>query len=355
MRILFRYFFIIFIFSFFITNTYSNELDESDRNIDKITRLIINDPAFFKKTKYHKKITSRGIDPKTGEKIKSSILAVYMNYEDVLKKITLNPELDTIGEFAWGLEFSKKQQKNLNKNFTGEKALSKCRKHAAKKKLNGGECIFVQLLHTIGHGSSVGEDNYLKRERLKRKILLSGQIDESDEMLNKIYKIIMNHKEVRKKYLKYSDIGRYNQKKIKSMALAVALNYEKEIINLMVHPQLINFEPISVGWVFNTHHTYGISNSVLAIGKQALDKCNKNLRRKKDIEDRNIQCQIIDYRELDQHLGNLLFAENYLSTIRKDTTQITQKKAEEKKKRVKNKREHRKKNADKKRKKEREM
>ena len=34
-----------------------------------------------------------------------------MNYEDVLKKITLNPELDTIGEFAWGLEFSKKQQK----------------------------------------------------------------------------------------------------------------------------------------------------------------------------------------------------------------------------------------------------
>ena len=77
MRILFRYFFIIFIFSFFITNTYSNELDESDRNIDKITRLIINDPAFFKKTKYHKKITSRGIDPKTGEKRPSSTNSSY--------------------------------------------------------------------------------------------------------------------------------------------------------------------------------------------------------------------------------------------------------------------------------------
>ena len=133
MRILCRYFFIIFIFSFFITNTYSNELNESDINLDKIKRLIINDPAFFKKTKYFKKISSKGIDPKTGEKIKSSILAVYMNYEDVLMKITSNPEIETIGEFAWGQSFQK-TTKGLNKNFTGEKALSKCRKHAQKTK-----------------------------------------------------------------------------------------------------------------------------------------------------------------------------------------------------------------------------
>ena len=182
-----------------LTFSYSNELDESDRNLDKIKRLIINDPLFFKKTKYFEKITSKGIDPKSKKKIKSSILAVYMNYEDVLKKITSNPEIDTIGEFAWGLEFSKKQQKGLNKNFTGEKALSKCKKNAAKKKLTGGECIFVHFLPSLGDwGSGVGE-NYLKKERLKRKILLSGQIDESDEMLNKLYKVIMNNPEFIKK------------------------------------------------------------------------------------------------------------------------------------------------------------
>ena len=59
--------------------------------------------------------------------------------------------------------------------------------------------VFSFILYLIGHwGAGVGE-NYLKKERLKRKILLSGQIDESDEMLNKLYKVIMNNPEFIKK------------------------------------------------------------------------------------------------------------------------------------------------------------
>ena len=127
----------LFLFILNITNfAYSIQIDESDRNLDKIKRLIINDPEFFKKSKYFSHIISKGEDPKTKKKIKSSILAVYMNYEKVLEAITKFPELDSIGEFAWGFEFANKRYEGLTAQFTGQKAIDDCNKHAMKKKLS---------------------------------------------------------------------------------------------------------------------------------------------------------------------------------------------------------------------------
>src|SRR5210317_755317 len=114
----------LFLFILNITNfAYSIQIDESDRNLDKIKRLIINDPKFFKKSKYFSHIIRKGEDPKTKKKIRSSILAVYMNYEKVLEAITKFPELDSIGEFAWGFEFANKRYKGLTAQFTGQKAI----------------------------------------------------------------------------------------------------------------------------------------------------------------------------------------------------------------------------------------
>ena len=312
-------FLFILLINFILVNlANASQIDESDRNIDKVQRIIVNDPEFFKKSKYFSHIVKQGINPKTKSKIKTVVLAVYMNYQNVMEKITKNPELDSIGEFAWGFEFSNKRYEGLNKKFTGQKAIDDCNKHAKKKKLTDGECIFVVFNNTVGDWGSRGQ-NYLYKERQKRQILASGKIDESDEMLNKLYKIIMNNKDIRKKYLKYSDLGKYNNSKIKSLTLAVSLNYEEEIIKLMLHPSLIDFEPISTGSIFNTHSVYGISNSVLATGKKAIENCNNGLRKNGITTNEKTQCIVVDYRELDRNT-ELLFSENYLFNFRKNDT-----------------------------------
>jgi len=316
----------------FNVNANISQIDESDRNLDKIKRIIINDPEFFKKSKYFSKIIKKGIDPKTKRKVKTSVLAIYFNYEKTLQAITNNPEMNSIGKFAWGFEFSKKKLNGLTANFTGQKAIKACYKHAKKKKLSDGECIFVDFQNQIGDWSSGVGENYLYKERQKRKILASGKIDESDKMLNKLYKIIMNNKNIRKKYLKYSELGKYNKTKIKSLTLAVSLNYEKEIIKLMLYPSLINFKPISDGWIFNTHSTYGISNSVLATGKKAIENCDKKLKKQNSALYEQMQCVLVDYRELDRHTGNLLFSENFLFNLRENKTLITRQKTDEAKK-----------------------
>ena len=104
------YLFIIFSFGL-ITNAHSTKLDESDRNLEKIHRAIVYDVNFYKKSKY--KDINRGYHPYNKSRIQSYILAVYINYDDLIKKVTKNPELNFIGDFAWGFEFSKKKSPRI--------------------------------------------------------------------------------------------------------------------------------------------------------------------------------------------------------------------------------------------------
>ncbi|WP_440911164.1 hypothetical protein [Candidatus Pelagibacter sp.] len=326
--------FLCFIFN--ISNfAYSIQIDESDRNLDKIKRLIINDPEFFKKSKYFSHIIRQGIDPKSQKRIKTSILAVYMNYEKVLETITKFPELDSIGEFAWGFEFSNKRYEGLTAQFTGQKAIDRCNKHAKKKKLSGGECIFVELQNSLGDWSSGIGKNYLFKERQKREILASGKIDESDEMLNKLYKVIMTNPDFVKKskYFKYAEKGKYNNEDFKTISLAVYMNYEKEILKLMLHPMLINFENEAWGW-----QTFNTDNSELftSWNDGAVAKCNKTVIRKKLNDGK---CIMIDFRKVSKgqestFVKNLLFNERkqrqiVAQNLSKDSkTKIAKKKAD---------------------------
>ena len=293
------------------------QIVESDDNLDKLRRVIINDPKFFEKSKYFSKIF-KGINPKTGDKIETSVVAVYLNYDEILETITKNPEINSIGNFAWGFEFSKKNLNGLTAKFTGRKAIDACYKDAKKKKLSDGECIFVDFQNNLGDwANSHRGQNYLYKERQKRKILASGKIDESDEMLNKLYKVIMNDPDFIKKnkYLKYSKVGKYNKVDIKTMALAVYLNYEKEILDLMLHPLLLELEPYAWGW------EYSSVDSDYYDGFTAIQRCYKDATKKKLSGG---ECIIVDFRKPTGDAQYPALAKNYLLEERETRKVIAQ-------------------------------
>ncbi len=293
------------------------QIVESDDNLDKLRRVIINDPKFFEKSKYFSKIL-QGINPKTGNKIETSVVAVYLNYDEILETITKNPEINSIGNFAWGFEFSKKNLNGLTAKFTGRKAIDACYKDAKKKKLSDGECIFVDFQNNLGDwANSHRGQNYLYKERQKRKILASGKIDESDEMLNKLYKVIMNDPDFIKKnkYLKYSKVGKYNKVDIKTMALAVYLNYEKEILDLMLHPLLLELEPYAWGW------EYSSVDSDYYDGFTAIQRCYKDATKKKLSGG---ECIIVDFRKPTGDAQYPALAKNYLLEERENRKVIAQ-------------------------------
>jgi hypothetical protein len=111
-------------------------IDQSQENLDKLYSLILNDKYFRKKTSYFK-YWKKGKTPK-GKKISAMALAVYINYEKEMAKITINPNLEKISRFAfsfgyvWGTG-----------NSPYRYALEGCEKDAKKYKLFGGKCIIV--------------------------------------------------------------------------------------------------------------------------------------------------------------------------------------------------------------------
>ena len=64
-------------------------------------------------------------------------LAVYMDYEKEMSKISKDPNLEKITRFAWDWAWSR------GSSTPFEYALEGCRKQAKKYKLSGGECIIV--------------------------------------------------------------------------------------------------------------------------------------------------------------------------------------------------------------------
>jgi hypothetical protein len=104
------------------------EILESQRNLDKLHNLIVNDKYFRKRTGYFKK--------KYKEKLK--LLVIYMNYEKEMSKISKNPQIKKIGKFDFRFQYGG--------TVRGMKpyALEGCEKSRKKYKLSGGECIIVE-------------------------------------------------------------------------------------------------------------------------------------------------------------------------------------------------------------------
>jgi len=104
------------------------EILESQRNLDKLHSLIVNDKYFRKRTGYFKK--------KYKEKLK--LLVVYMNYEKEMSKISKDPQIKKIGKFDFRFQYGG------TVGGMEPYALEACEKSRKKYKLSGGECIIVE-------------------------------------------------------------------------------------------------------------------------------------------------------------------------------------------------------------------
>ena len=113
------------------------EIVETQENLDKLYDLIMNHKKFKKKTSYFK--TFKKGKTKKGDVIDKMALAVYINYEKEMSKISKDPNLNKITRFAWGWGWA-----NGSVSPTGW-ALKSCEDDAKKYKLSGGECVIVDF------------------------------------------------------------------------------------------------------------------------------------------------------------------------------------------------------------------
>ena len=142
------------------------EIVESQENLDKLYELAFKDKAF---KKYQKKKDSYTKTFERGSYKKNQIsmmaLAIYINYEKEMSKISKNPNLEKISRFAWDWGYSWGTGTNPFKY-----ALEGCEKQAKKYKLSGGECIIID--HRTKNPDKIV--NYLK-PRLKDKIIKKAE------------------------------------------------------------------------------------------------------------------------------------------------------------------------------------
>ena len=112
-------------------------IDQSQENLDKLYSLILNDKYFKKKNTYFKTYKKGKYD---GNQINMMALAVYLNYEKEMAKITMDTNLKQVSRFTWGWGYT------WGTGSTPYKyALEDCETDAKKYKLFGGKCIIVDL------------------------------------------------------------------------------------------------------------------------------------------------------------------------------------------------------------------
>ncbi len=136
----------------------------------------MEDDYFLKKNKYLK-YSKKG--QYNGKKIKSMGLAVFINYEKELSKLTKDIYLKKISPFAWGWEYSYEDKMD----FTGWKAIQKCYAHVKKRKLKytDGECIVVDFRRITGDSQyPVTWENHLFKER-ENRILTAKRLKENSK------------------------------------------------------------------------------------------------------------------------------------------------------------------------------
>ena len=109
-------------------------------------------------------------------------LAVFIDYEKELSKLTKDVYLKEVAPFAWGWEHSYKD----SNDYIGFKAIQNCYKDVKKRKLSlrDGECIVVDFRRITGDSQyPVTWQNYLITEK-ENKILIAENIEKSKKTKN---------------------------------------------------------------------------------------------------------------------------------------------------------------------------
>ena len=142
---------------------------ESQENLDKLYDLIMNNESFVK---YQKKKNSYLRTFKKGKYKKDILdqmaLAVYIDYDKEMSKISKDPNIDKITRFAWGWGWSRGSYRPF------EWAIKDCQDDAKKYKLSGGECVIVD--YRTKNPENIY--NYLKprlKEKKKKKIQIAKE------------------------------------------------------------------------------------------------------------------------------------------------------------------------------------
>ena len=116
-------------------------------------------------------------------------LAVYLNYEKEMAKITKNPDLKKISPLTWGWGMS----------WGGHRpyawAFKECKKDAKKHKMFGGECIIVDWRSPI-----TGEIKNMLKPSERDTVLGASRI--KDSLLLTIERIAVRNEKLRKEKLK---------------------------------------------------------------------------------------------------------------------------------------------------------
>jgi len=132
---------------------------------------------------------------------------------------------------------------------------------------------------------------------------VAKEYDESDDNLNRLWKLILANKDIEKKYLKYSKSNaKFKGKPIKAMALAVFIDYKKELSAITENKSAKKLSsPIAWGWEYSYEDPAKIKgfneNKTVVGGFEAIRNCYKSVRKKK-LSLRDGECILVDLRRL---------------------------------------------------------
>ena len=127
--------------------------------------------------------------------------------------------------------------------------------------------------------------------------------DESDDNLNRLWKLILSDKDIEKRYLKYAKKNaKFKGKKIKAIGLAVFIDYKKElsILTKDIHTKKLS-SPIAWGWEYSYEDPVKIKgfskNKTVFGGFDAIRNCYLDVRKKK-LSLRDGECIVVDMRRI---------------------------------------------------------
>ncbi|MDA9222254.1 caspase family protein [Candidatus Pelagibacter sp.] len=127
--------------------------------------------------------------------------------------------------------------------------------------------------------------------------------DDSDDNLNRLWKLILRDKDIEKRYLKYSNKkATFKGKPIRAMGLAVFIDYKKElsILTKDIYTKEIS-SPIAWGWEYSYKDPAKIKgfakNKTVVDGFEAIRNCYKEVRKKK-LSLRDGECILVDVRRI---------------------------------------------------------
>ena len=143
---------------------------------------------------------------------------------------------------------------------------------------------------------------------------------ESDDNLDKLWKIILDNKDIQKKYLKYTiskklgsqrSYPKFKGDKIKTMGLAVFIDYKKELSKLTKDKNLKEISPFAWGWAYST------KDETATTEINAIKRCYDDVAKKKmNMMDK--KCVVVDVRRFtDDHQYPMIW-KNMLRVAKKN-------------------------------------